>query len=262
MNTKHMDYILAISETGNLSAASRRLGVTQPVLSRYLIRLEQELGTPVFVLKEHRYILTEAGQIYLRGIQRIKHLQAQMSRSLDAARNTHVPYLVIGLPYYFNGSEFADIYTELLLWFPSLKLYLTEGTSGELLKKLLEHRLDLLDLQYHPNWISDVKSAVYYRSEVLLVLPDDHSFAALGSLDFKHPAPLTIRQFQSIGDQPFVLYHTDHPIGRLSEEVLQRYQLNWNIVFRTGSPSAVNSFLKTGTYGGLYCRVTQALWIT
>lgn len=45
MNTKHLAYLSAIAESGSLSAAARKLKISQPVLSRYLAKTEQELGT-------------------------------------------------------------------------------------------------------------------------------------------------------------------------------------------------------------------------
>ena len=45
MNTRQLTYVLSIAETGNLSAAAKELGVSQPALSKYLAELEDELGT-------------------------------------------------------------------------------------------------------------------------------------------------------------------------------------------------------------------------
>lgn len=75
MNTKHLDYIGIIAQAGNLSDAADRLGVTQPILSRYIARVERNLGVQIFIKNEHRYVLTEAGCIYLEAINQIKELQ-------------------------------------------------------------------------------------------------------------------------------------------------------------------------------------------
>ncbi|NIZ11634.1 LysR family transcriptional regulator [Pseudooceanicola sp. HF7] len=52
----------ATAETGSLSAAARRLGLTQPTLSRQVQALETELGVPLFERPGRRLVLTEVGR--------------------------------------------------------------------------------------------------------------------------------------------------------------------------------------------------------
>lgn len=51
----------AVAETGSLSAAGRRLGMSQPTLGRHIKALEQELGVILFTRKPRGLALTEAG---------------------------------------------------------------------------------------------------------------------------------------------------------------------------------------------------------
>lgn len=53
---------LAVAETGNLSAAARTLGTTQPTVSRRLKDLEQLLGARLAVRTTHHFYLTDEGQ--------------------------------------------------------------------------------------------------------------------------------------------------------------------------------------------------------
>ena len=52
---------IAAAETGTLSAAGRRLGLTQPTLSRQVAALEQRLGLTLFERVGRQLVLTEAG---------------------------------------------------------------------------------------------------------------------------------------------------------------------------------------------------------
>ncbi len=54
--------LLATVDTGSLSAAARKLGLTQPTLGRQVAALEDELGVAIFERVGRRLILTEAGQ--------------------------------------------------------------------------------------------------------------------------------------------------------------------------------------------------------
>ena len=54
-------FFLAVSETGSLSAAARKLGVTQPTVGRRINDLEKRLGARLFDRMSHGYELTAAG---------------------------------------------------------------------------------------------------------------------------------------------------------------------------------------------------------
>ena len=52
---------LVAAETGSFSAAARKLGLTQPTLSRQVAALEQALGLTLFERIGNRLTLTETG---------------------------------------------------------------------------------------------------------------------------------------------------------------------------------------------------------
>lgn len=59
---------VAVAETGSLSAAARRVALSQPTLGRHVADLEQALGVTLFRRGRRGYALTEAGlALYERG---------------------------------------------------------------------------------------------------------------------------------------------------------------------------------------------------
>lgn len=54
MDTKILEYVIAIAEEKSLSKAAERLYLSQPALSQRLKKLEDELGTPLF-LREKKW---------------------------------------------------------------------------------------------------------------------------------------------------------------------------------------------------------------
>lgn len=54
--------LLAMAETGSLSGAARRLGLTQPTLGRQVAALEKDLGVTLFERVGRNLVLTQAGQ--------------------------------------------------------------------------------------------------------------------------------------------------------------------------------------------------------
>ena len=68
---------LMTAETGSLSAAARRMGLTQPTLSRQVAELEAQLGVALYERIGKRLALTDAGRDLL------EHVRA-MSEAADA----------------------------------------------------------------------------------------------------------------------------------------------------------------------------------
>ena len=61
MDIKNPEYILEIARQQSVTHAAEKLFVTQSTLSQYLLKLENELGTPLFSREKSGLVPTEAG---------------------------------------------------------------------------------------------------------------------------------------------------------------------------------------------------------
>jgi DNA-binding transcriptional LysR family regulator len=66
LQARHLEAILAVADTGSVHAASRRLGVPQPALSRLLSAAEGTLGLKIFERSHAGTRVTEAGRRVVR----------------------------------------------------------------------------------------------------------------------------------------------------------------------------------------------------
>lgn len=65
MELNQLHYFVAVAETENITKAAKRLFITQPALSRVILRLENELGTSLFDRKGGRLVLNDHGRVFL-----------------------------------------------------------------------------------------------------------------------------------------------------------------------------------------------------
>ena len=63
-----------------MTKAAETLYITQPTLSRQIVELEEEMGTPLFVRNNRSVTLTDAGQLLRR---RVEELLAIEEKILD-----------------------------------------------------------------------------------------------------------------------------------------------------------------------------------
>ena len=93
MDTKIIEYVIAIAEEKSLSKAAERLYLSQPALSQRLKKLEDELGTPLFVRGKDGLSITDAGRIYVNGGHSILQIKREALKKLTSmnprqAKNT------------------------------------------------------------------------------------------------------------------------------------------------------------------------------
>lgn len=83
MNTKILDYFIAIAEEKSISRAAERFYLTDSALRKHVRNLEKELGAPLFRYDQEGMRLTQEGVIFINNAQAIRHLEQEMERTLS-----------------------------------------------------------------------------------------------------------------------------------------------------------------------------------
>ena len=87
MDTRQIEYILKIAEENNITKAAEKLFLTQSALNQQLLKLERELGTPLFQRTKNKWCLTDAGRIYVEGAKKMMQIKKNTYNQLyDVSR--------------------------------------------------------------------------------------------------------------------------------------------------------------------------------
>ena len=88
MDTKQIEYILKIAEENNITKAAEKLFLTQSALNQQLLKLEKELGTPLFHRSRTNWRPTKAGEVYLQNARQILRLKKDTYSQIRDIANT------------------------------------------------------------------------------------------------------------------------------------------------------------------------------
>jgi DNA-binding transcriptional LysR family regulator len=66
MSLAQIEYFVAVAEEGHVGRAASSLRIAQPAVSRQIRRLEEELGSPLFLRTARGMKLSGPGEVFLR----------------------------------------------------------------------------------------------------------------------------------------------------------------------------------------------------
>jgi DNA-binding transcriptional LysR family regulator len=117
-----MSLLIAAVEAGSFSAASRKLGVPLPTISRKVAELEGHLGTRILLRSTRKLTLTDAGMNYLAACKRI--LEQVSEAETEAAGEYSAPKgeLVITAPIVFGRLHVVPLVNDFLISFPEINV--------------------------------------------------------------------------------------------------------------------------------------------
>ncbi len=131
-----MSVIIAVTETGSLSAASRRLRSPVATVSRKVAELETRLNAQLFQRTSRRMTLTDAGRSYIDACKRIIEQVDDAEREVSGEYRIPKGQLAVTAPWGLGHTHLLPLAIEFLEAYPdiSLRLMLTDrvvNTSEE-----------------------------------------------------------------------------------------------------------------------------------
>lgn len=135
-----MSILHAVVETGNLSAAGRRLGVPLSTVSRKVSDLEAHLGARLLIRSTRSISLTEVGKAYVVATRRILEDLAEAERAAAGEYAVVKGELVITAPIVFGRLHILPIVTDFLQAYPETDVKLV---LADRLLHLADEHIDL-----------------------------------------------------------------------------------------------------------------------
>ena len=120
-----MALLSATVEAGSFSAASRRLGVPLPTLSRKIAELEQHLDVRLLLRSTRKLSLTEAGAVYLVSARRILEQVDEAERAAAGEWQQPRGELIVTAPVVFGRLHVLPLVTAFLAAYPEIDVQLT-----------------------------------------------------------------------------------------------------------------------------------------
>lgn len=249
MDTKNIEYMLKLAEENNITHAAEKLFITQSALNQQLLKLEKELGAPLFHRSRTDWRPTAAGEVYLNNAREMLRIKHETYQIIDDMAQNKRGNLSIGLTPGRGITMFTAIYPEFHRKYPhiiveprelSVKTQHTQIQSGSLdlgfvtlcEKQRVNHGYDTL-----------------LTEEIVLAVPSIHPICkqAVCTKDSRLPVlDITNLQFE-----PFVLMYKESTIRSLVDDIFEQADFEPNVLFETSSTSTIVNMIQSNLCCGL-----------
>ncbi len=181
MDTDQLRAFVTLARTGKFTAAAKRLGSTQPTLSRRVQQLERELGARLVVRAPSGVVLTGAGTRFL---PQAEHAVASIDAgvaALDELASAPTGVVTIGAQHTIGAYVLPPVLAIFHERHPVVRLRLVNALPHMLEERVASGELDLA-LFNLPVRRLDLTAQKLWQEDYVLAVPPTHRFASRKSI--------------------------------------------------------------------------------
>lgn len=198
MTVRHMKIFLQVYQTLNMTRAAELLHMTQPAVTRTIQEIEQYYGVRLFERINRRLYVTESGkELYAHAL----HIVDTFDAMEKGMRNwDEFGVLRVGASITLGNFLLPDLTVAFQIEHPNLQVRALISNGRQLQEALMDNRLDLALIEggvSEPN----LRSEVFSRDRLILILPPDHPLCRTETLNLQDITsyPMLLREQGSVG---------------------------------------------------------------
>ena len=229
-----LEQLVAVADTGSITAAAVRLGVPQPTVSRAIARLSRELGTELVVREGRGIRLTRQGQRLAEHGGRALHELRVGIGAVRSDTDAETGHVVLG----FLHSMGPRVVPVLLRGFrdahPGVSVGLVQDASETVLDGVVSGHIDLALASPVPAR-PELRSRALARQPLVVVVPPGHRLAVRTRV---RPGDLA--------GEPVITLRPGYGVRTMTDDVLRSAGLPLTYAFESDEMTTVAGLVSAG----------------
>ena len=144
METRDIEYLLAIEKSGGVGKAAEALGMSQPALTKAIQRIESQVGVTLFERTGNGVVATPAGTRFLQRARRITLEYEDTLKEMRAMKSGEVGMLRLGYSPTVPSALVFGTCQQLMRDRPAARIRLRQHLAEDLCRLLSAGELDLM----------------------------------------------------------------------------------------------------------------------
>ncbi|MGV3660034.1 MAG: LysR family transcriptional regulator [Prosthecobacter sp.] len=212
LEVRHLHALIALSETGNLSKAGRRLHLSQPALSHQIKSIESHLGVALFERKSSPLRLSPSGERLLGTAYEVVKTLDQCERDVARIAEGKAGHLRIAVECHSCFDWLMPAMDRFREGWPEVEMDLVSGFQPDPTGLLVEDKADLVIVSKAPPR-KDIVHHPLFRYEVLALLARKHPLTRKAYLNGQDFAKETLITYPIPDDRIDIVREVLGPLG-------------------------------------------------
>lgn len=227
MNIKHAQYMLTVLKEGSITAAAKKLYISQPSLSQMIKLVENTLGTPIFNRSTDRITLTYAGEKYIEAAKKILTINDNLIKEIEEINHEEHGTIKLGIPVQRAMQVMPYVLPRFYAKYPHVKVDVRESGSANTEAAVLDGNVDLACLTTYPK--HEELNYILIEEEELVLLTSRNSQLAKR---IPSGTPISITEAKN---EKFISSKVGHSVRDTQDRLFVTYDIQPEILMETSS---------------------------
>lgn len=177
VSIQHLSYFLEVAKLKSISAAARRLNLSQPLLSRVIKQMEEELNVTLFVRSTRTFSLTDSGVALMEYAQKILREYSEMTDYIECLAGNSRGTVRLSCAGIFLDCYFTQIIPQFYKENPQLSIAVLEEASKKVPISIIEGSADIGIMMMPLSDSPYLETFPIISDRIALMVRKDHPFA-------------------------------------------------------------------------------------
>lgn len=143
MDFNQLLYFKTTAKHKSFTNASEELNLSQPALSRSILRLEEEIGVPLFERRSHGVVLNQYGKVFLNHTNHIISEMKEAKQKIHDMVDPHHGTISLSFIQTLGSSFVPDLIIDFQKEFPNIQFQLSQNITSRILKEISSANIDI-----------------------------------------------------------------------------------------------------------------------
>ncbi len=177
MDMHHLRYFVAVAESKNFTKAAEKLQVTQPMLTRIVKQIEEELHVKLIDRTSKHFYLTDAGELFYKEAKEVIAHFSELYRNIDDVKAGNAGNVRVSIPGVLLDTYFPRLLQSFHQLYPNIKISIVEEGSKLTSASVLAGNSDIGLVMLPVSHMSHFCVTTLVQDVCQLVVPKNHPFA-------------------------------------------------------------------------------------